>query len=658
MKNQLLKIALFVGIPAILFAASARIKDFGTTATTVNNDDYVPIDGATSGTRKILASYLFGDAATGSPLSQFAATTSAQLAGVISNETGSGLLVFDTAPTFPGNITITGNATPATTTAGALSFNTNAWAASRGSFQAYDGTANIVLLGTLASDTPTNGQVPTWNTGGTITWENAGSGLGNVTNNATLASGNLLIGGGTSVVSTTNIVVTGGNNISLGAVNATNANVTAFGGATANGQLLIGDISGPFVKAVPTGGAGVNIVAGPGSLAINSTDARNFIVNGVTITTNSTGNITFVEGSGVTLLGNNTTKNITVSSSGGGGNGTLSAGIGALWPTAGIASPPTGFFEAGLYGTTAQSAVGSWSIIVASGGTVATPTVDVAPGAVASGTVVTFSSATSGLTNFRSTTNGTDPSYTVGTAGNSVTVTANNTYEVVANKQGWITSPVGSFAYTITAGIPTPDLLHWPLNGPPGTTITASVGPGSTTNTGTLNNDFLAMAVGNGTFQSSANVTYSTNIVTLALWLRVPNLTNYAPILRSQYINDLPRWELALDGGWLRGSVIGATGFRTESIYAPIGTATWGHVAVVFNNSTAAGDVKLYINGALAAPDITNDDKTGTANFAAGLISVKSIFADNVAFDLDDVRLYAGELTSGQISAIHAAGRP
>ncbi len=36
---------------------------------------------------------------TGSPLSQFAATTSAQLAGVISNETGTGALVFGTAPT-------------------------------------------------------------------------------------------------------------------------------------------------------------------------------------------------------------------------------------------------------------------------------------------------------------------------------------------------------------------------------------------------------------------------------------------------------------------------------------------------------------------------------------------------------------------------------
>lgn len=39
-----------------------------------------------------------GDALTTNPLSQFAATTSAQLAGVITNETGSGILVFATSP--------------------------------------------------------------------------------------------------------------------------------------------------------------------------------------------------------------------------------------------------------------------------------------------------------------------------------------------------------------------------------------------------------------------------------------------------------------------------------------------------------------------------------------------------------------------------------
>ena len=55
-----------------------------------------------------------GDALVANPLSQFAATTSAQLAGVISDETGSGALVFATSPTLvtpvlgtPGSGTLT-----------------------------------------------------------------------------------------------------------------------------------------------------------------------------------------------------------------------------------------------------------------------------------------------------------------------------------------------------------------------------------------------------------------------------------------------------------------------------------------------------------------------------------------------------------------------
>ncbi len=49
-----------------------------------------------------------GDALTTDPLSQFAATTSSQLAGVLSDETGTGLLPFATSPSFLGLVTVTG----------------------------------------------------------------------------------------------------------------------------------------------------------------------------------------------------------------------------------------------------------------------------------------------------------------------------------------------------------------------------------------------------------------------------------------------------------------------------------------------------------------------------------------------------------------------
>lgn len=68
------------------------------------------------------------------------------------------------------------SAAPTTTSFGWLAGDNNAWASSRGALQFFDGTANTYLLGTLASSTPTNGQVPAWQTGGTIIWSSVSTG--------------------------------------------------------------------------------------------------------------------------------------------------------------------------------------------------------------------------------------------------------------------------------------------------------------------------------------------------------------------------------------------------------------------------------------------------------------------------------------------------
>jgi hypothetical protein len=75
------------------------------------------------------------------------------------------------------NLAINGGAAPTTDAFGELSTDNNAWAASRGAIQFFDGTASTYVVGALASDTPTNGQVPQWNTGGTITWETPTAGI-------------------------------------------------------------------------------------------------------------------------------------------------------------------------------------------------------------------------------------------------------------------------------------------------------------------------------------------------------------------------------------------------------------------------------------------------------------------------------------------------
>lgn len=75
-------------------------------------------------------------------------------------------------------VTLPSNASPTTDAAGEMAVDLAAWAAGRDAVEFYDGTASTYLLGALASDAPTNGQVPKWNTGGTITWEDDNSGAG------------------------------------------------------------------------------------------------------------------------------------------------------------------------------------------------------------------------------------------------------------------------------------------------------------------------------------------------------------------------------------------------------------------------------------------------------------------------------------------------
>ena len=99
-----------------------------------------------------------GDALTSNPLSQFASTTSAQLAGVISNETGTGVLVFGTAPTLTG-VTLAGAITGADNTVEAVNLKdygevTNAIGATGGGTQDIDLNDGNSVSATV--DTSTN----------------------------------------------------------------------------------------------------------------------------------------------------------------------------------------------------------------------------------------------------------------------------------------------------------------------------------------------------------------------------------------------------------------------------------------------------------------------------------------------------------------------
>lgn len=81
-------------------------------------------------------------------------------------------------PIFTSSLQLPNGAAPTTDAFGEVAGDNNAWATGRGTLQIFDGTANTYAVNVLASDTPTNGQVPKWNTGGTITWEDDSAGVG------------------------------------------------------------------------------------------------------------------------------------------------------------------------------------------------------------------------------------------------------------------------------------------------------------------------------------------------------------------------------------------------------------------------------------------------------------------------------------------------
>lgn len=198
-------------------------------------------------------------------------------------------------------------------------------------------------------------------------------------------------------------------------------------------------------------------------------------VSGSPITTSGTLAITFNGTKGDIIVGTNAT---TAAKLGVGTNGQVltansSATNGVEWADAGSASFSTGMTMLIPASGTYSTAPAGWSLtgvngipalttpdadyqaIVKVAGTVATPTFSPAAGSYGSSQSVTISSATSGAS-IKYTTNGTDASRTVGTSYSSpITVSSNQTVKAIAYKDYYVDSAVASAAYVVAAFAPT-----------------------------------------------------------------------------------------------------------------------------------------------------------------------------------------------------------
>jgi hypothetical protein len=222
-------------------------------------------------------------AATSGTLAQFAATTSAQLAGVISDETGSGALVFANSPTMT---------TPNIGAATGTSFNNitglSSTTPSADSGAGVVGTSTTVARADhqhpVSGVTSVTGTSPVASSGGTTPAISLASGYGDTQNpyasktaNFVLAAPNASAGVPTfraivaADIPTLNQNTTGTASSVTGTVAVANGG-TGLTAAPTNGQLDIGNGTG-FVRTTLTAGSNITITNGAGTITIASTAA-------------------------------------------------------------------------------------------------------------------------------------------------------------------------------------------------------------------------------------------------------------------------------------------------------------------------------------------------------------------------------------------------
>lgn len=258
---------------------------------------------------------------------------------------------------------------------------------------------------------------------------------------------------------------------------------------TANSVVSLGNQTATLGSLIPIGNTTADGKTTAGALL--DLGAAHITVGNNTVSANTTSNITFASANGnATLTANTSNNTITLNvTSSGGGNATYDTGMTMFIPATGAYStPPTGWSLTGVNGIPAFTTPDAdFQAIVKTAGTVSTPTFSPAAGSYSSNQTVTISTATSGAT-IAYTTNGTDPSRSVGsTYSTPITVSSNQTVKALAYKDYYIDSAVASAAYTITAGSGPTLIAH--------TGAATGVNGGATSSIDTTGANFAVIAV-------------------------------------------------------------------------------------------------------------------------------------------------------------------
>ncbi|NDB57217.1 hypothetical protein EB001_02020 [bacterium] len=312
---------------------------------------------------------------TSNKLSVFAATTSSELAGVISDETGSGALVFGTSPAITTSLT-----TPST---------------------------NFALLNTTATTVNFAGSATTLNIG-------ASSGITTINNDLTI-SGNLIVNGTTTTINATTISVDD-INITLGST-ASPTDVSAVGGGItlkgATDKYITWSAANGWTSSEP-----FNIVGGK-TFKISGIDVLSGTTLGSGVTTSSLTSVATIGtgtwegtiiagqygGTGVANTGKTITLGGNLTTSGAFDTTFTATGITSLTlPTSGILATTSNKLSAFAATTSAEllgiisDETGTGSLVFATSPTLVTPTLGVASATTINKVAITAPATGSTLT--------------------------------------------------------------------------------------------------------------------------------------------------------------------------------------------------------------------------------------------------------------------
>jgi hypothetical protein len=205
-----------------------------------------------------------------------------------------------------------------------------------------------------------------------------------------------------------------------------------------------------------------------------------------------------------------------------------------------------------------------------------------------------------------------------------------------------------------------PDILWWKFTDGSGSTVTAAVGPNGTTNatwgTTPAGKGQLTFNGSSHYLYSVASVAFNVQVATVCANVRWDSFTN----------NDMLMLETTANSNGQQGAImvnpnasnssnvdVVLRSNRNEGGTRPA-AGVYRHYAFVFDNSTAAGDVKWYLDGIEQSLTIQSNTKTASGNLLTAVLYVMNrggtgLFAGG---RVSDFRIYGRELTAAEILII------